>query len=61
MPQKFKSHKAEKAYLSIDFVYLLNVLKVFSIKCLSEENIVYSVGCFMINKLYFCHLRLLLC
>ena len=51
----------EKAYLSVDFVYLSNVSKLFSIKCLSEENIAYSVGCFVINKLYFCHLRLLLC
>ena len=50
----------EKAYLSVDFVYLSNILKVFSIKCLSEENIAYSVGSFVINKLYFCHLRLLL-
>ena len=34
----------EKAYLSVDFVYLSIVLKVFSIKCLSEENITpYSV------------------
>ena len=37
----------EKAYLSVDFVYLSNVLKVFSIKCLSEENLAYSVGCFV--------------
>ena len=51
----------EKAYLSVDFVYLSNVLKLFSIECLSDENIAYSVGCFVINKLYFCHLRLLLC
>ena len=41
----------EKAYLSVDFVYLSNVLKVFSIKCLSEENLAYSVGCFVKNKL----------
>ena len=51
----------EKAYLSVDFVYLSNVLKVFSIKCFSEENTAYSEGRFVINKLYFCHLRLLLC
>ena len=37
----------EKAYLSVDFVYLSNVLKLFSIKCLSDENIAYSVGCFV--------------
>ena len=30
-----------KAFLSVDFVYLSNVLKVFSIKCLSEENLAY--------------------
>ena len=41
----------KKAYLSVDFVYLSNVLKVFSIKCLSEENLAYSVGCFLTNKL----------
>ena len=41
----------EKAYLSVSFVYLSNVLKVFSIKCLSEENLAYSVGCFVTNKL----------
>ena len=51
----------EKAYLSADFVYLSNVLKLFSIKCLCKENIAYSTECFVINKLYFCHLRLLLC
>ena len=32
----------EKACLSVDFVFLSNVLKVFSIKCLSEENIAVS-------------------
>ena len=42
----------EKAYLSVDFVYLSNVLKVFCIKCLSEENRACSVECFVINKLY---------
>ena len=41
----------ERAYLSVDFVYLPNVLKVFSIKYLSEENLAYSVGCFVTNKL----------
>ena len=51
----------EKAYLLVDFVYLSNVLKLFIIKCLSDENITYSVGCFVIKKLYFCYLRLLLC
>ena len=52
-----------KAYLSVDFFYLLNVLKVFSIQCFSEENITYSVGCFVINRIhvYFCHLQLLFC
>ena len=41
----------EKAYLSVDFVYLSHALKVFSIKCLSKENLAYSVGCFVTNKL----------
>ena len=45
----------EKAYLSdlsVDFVYLSNVLKVFSIKCLSEEKEKEtSGGRFMANKL----------
>ena len=42
----------EKAYLSVNFVYLSNVsVKVFSVKCLSEENLAYSVGCFVTDKL----------
>ena len=41
----------EKASLSVDFVYLWNVLKVSSIKCLSEENLAYSEGCFDTNQL----------
>ena len=43
----------EKAYLSVDFVYLSNVLKVLSIKCLphAEEILRYSVECFVTNKL----------
>ena len=41
----------EKAYLSVDFVYFSNVFKVFSIECLSEETLAYSVGCFVTKKL----------
>ena len=49
----------EKAYLSVNFAYISNVLKVFSVKCLSEENLAYSVGRFVTNKLQFSHPRLL--